>query len=94
LYPWSIWPPIKVRFRPPIGKELMTPQEFTDLRYRLDLTQRELAEIIGLTSERNIRRWEEGERVVPQSIIILMDLIIRFPEVRRYLGVRQDKGVE
>jgi DNA-binding transcriptional regulator YiaG len=94
LYPWSLWPPIKGRFRPPIGKELMTPQEFTDLRHRLDLTQRELAPIIGLASERNIRRWEDGERVIPQSIIILLDLIIRFPEVRRYLGVRQDKGVE
>jgi DNA-binding transcriptional regulator YiaG len=77
-----------------LGKELMTPQEFTDLRHRLDLTQRELAPIIGLASERNIRRWEEGERVIPQSIIILLDLIIRFPEVRRYLGVRQVKGVE
>lgn len=47
-------------------------ETFRLLRKKAGLTQAELAEYLGVHGERTIRKWENGERVIPQPIVKLM----------------------
>ena len=67
----------------------MTPKQFQDLRERLGLSQAELALVLGIASDRTVRRWELGERDIPGPVIVLMKLIIRSAEARELLGLRR-----
>ena len=53
----------------------MTPQKVRYFRREWSLSQRELAELVGTRSARTVRRWEHGERDVPDSAKIIMSLI-------------------
>jgi len=47
------------------GARLVQPQELKQIRINLKLSQSKMAEYIGIKSDRTIRAWESGERVIP-----------------------------
>ena len=65
----------------------MTPNEFKKSRKKLGLSQAELATMLGISGDRTIRKWEEGERTLPGPVIVLMGLILEIPAVRKYLNI-------
>lgn len=66
----------------------MTPAEFKAARSKLGLTQRDLTALFSIASDRTVRRWEEGDKDIPGSVLLLMELCLNLPEVRDYLGIR------
>ena len=52
------------------------------LRNQLELSQSDLAHVIGVSSDRTVRRWEDGERDAPGPAIILMTLMVKYPQIR------------
>lgn len=75
----------------------MTPQELTDSREALGLKRTELARLLQ-TTDRTVRAWEnDGDtkwREIPFAVAMLVKLAVKFPMVRRELGIhaRADKG--
>lgn len=63
----------------------MSPEEFKKVRYRLGMSQNDFADMIGLGSDRTVRRWEEGVKDIPGPVELLLELIVKIPEVREYL---------
>lgn len=59
----------------------MTPQDLKSLRSRLGLTQKELAEEMGV-SERQAWRWESGESPIPKPVAKLLSIMLRAFEAR------------
>ena len=58
----------------------MTPEQLKSARAQLgDLTQSQLAEIIGIKWDRTIRKWESGERAIPNPIGMLLNLFLENP---------------
>ncbi len=58
----------------------MTPAELKSARAQLgDLKPAELAQIIGLRWDRTIRKWEAGERAIPEPVAILLNLFLENP---------------
>ena len=53
----------------------MTPNEFRKIRHRLGLSTRALANLLGVSDGRTVRRWEAGTRFVPGPITRLMRLL-------------------
>ena len=51
------------------------------------LSQNELAKIVGVSSGRTVRKWEDGEREVPGPVAVLLLALINDPGVRSYFGV-------
>jgi len=54
----------------------MTPTELKAIRQRYGLSTRELAELLRISDQRTIRRWEAGDNPIsgPASIVLeLMD---------------------
>jgi DNA-binding transcriptional regulator YiaG len=68
----------------------MTPEEFKEARNRFGLSQNDIARIFDLGSDRIVRRWEEGEKELPGSVKLLMEIVVNFPSVRRWLGIDID----
>lgn len=64
----------------------MTPERVRSIRVDvLDLTGDELAQVLGMSGGRTVRRWESGERAVPPSVAILLTLMVTFPKVAKHL---------
>lgn len=66
----------------------MSPDQLRSLRRRLGLSQKRLAELVGLegsTADRAIRRYEAGDRAVSGPIDRLVRAAVRWPAVRRWL---------
>jgi DNA-binding transcriptional regulator YiaG len=58
----------------------LTPKQLKLAREKLGgLTQEELAEMIGIKWGRTVRKWEAGERSVPEPVSILINLFIDHP---------------
>jgi DNA-binding transcriptional regulator YiaG len=55
----------------------MTADELRSARWRLQLTQRVLAERLGV-SRRILQRWETGQRPVPPFIALAMSALTAF----------------
>ncbi len=53
----------------------MTPAQFRDIRRALGWTQKELASGVGVASARTVRRWELGERKIPEPVARLLRVI-------------------
>lgn len=56
----------------------MTPKELRATRKRLDLSAREFAEAIGLTSkwaDRTVRKWESGRHPIPHWVEMAIEAI-------------------
>ena len=58
----------------------MKPAEFREIRERLGLTQKELAEILGLSSYMPINHYESGFRQPSELIKRVMRIFDRWPE--------------
>lgn len=56
------------------------PKEFREIRERLGLTQKELAEILGLSGYIPISHYESGFRTPSTTIMALMRIFEEWPE--------------
>jgi putative zinc finger/helix-turn-helix YgiT family protein len=63
---------------------LLTPEEIRQNRKKLDLTQEELAERLGI-AEATLSRWENGWQIQQRSLDKLMRLFFELPEARQFL---------
>ena len=68
----------------------MSPDEFKQVRRRLRLTQIDFAELVGVRSDRTVRRWEEGTKEIPGPVELLVELMLEVPEVLDYLDLELD----
>ena len=44
-----------------------------------DLKTAELAQIIGIRWDRTVRKWESGERAIPEPVAILIRMFVENP---------------
>lgn len=65
----------------------MTPAELKTAREKLGLTQRGLARVIKVKSDRTIRKWEDGESDIAGPAVVLIRLLLEMPAARRVLGI-------
>jgi DNA-binding XRE family transcriptional regulator len=71
----------------------MTPEEFTGARQALGLRRSELARLLE-TTDRTVRAWENDAlsdtkwRAIPFAVAMLMRLAVKYPKVRRELGIK------
>ena len=77
----------------------MTPQQLKSARAQLGgLTQSQMAEIIGIKHDRTIRKWESGERPVPDAVAMLLNLFLENPVLiamsQKYRPVYNDAGTK
>lgn len=63
----------------------MTPDKFKEARMRLGMSQNDMAEFLGIASDRTVRRWEEGEKDIPGPVLLVLELIFHVPGVVEYL---------
>ncbi len=66
----------------------MTPAELKSARRQLGLTQAGLARVVGVHVGRTIGKWECGERSIPGTVAVLLNLALISQEARRHLGLR------
>lgn len=81
------------------AKGILAPDEIRAIRKRLDLTQREFEELIGVSSP-TVSRWETGAMLPSKTTDTLIRLLGEFPEAVAFLqhgttggavGVRQNQ---
>ena len=70
---------------------LMQPEEIRSRRERLDLTQRRLAQTLGIAPE-TICRWESGLLIQSRAMNTLLQLYFEFPGVPSFLEARTVGG--
>lgn len=58
----------------------MKPKEFREIREKMDLTQKELAEILGLSGYMSVNHYESGFRNPSTLIATLMRVFDDWPE--------------
>ncbi len=58
----------------------MRPEEFRDIREKLELKQKDLADIFGLSGYAPISHYESGFRKPSVLIVAMMRLFNRLPE--------------
>jgi transcriptional regulator with XRE-family HTH domain len=62
------------------------------------LTQTQLALIIGIRWGRTIRKWESGERPIPEAVAMLLNLFLENPVLitmsEKFRPVYMDTGTE
>jgi len=46
----------------------MTPKQFRQLRVRLGLSVGDVAQLLGMSSTRNVRRWIDGSAPIPPGV--------------------------
>lgn len=69
----------------------MTPAALKTARETLGLSQAGLAHLLGMDSDapdRTVRRWELGERRVPDTVETLLWLLDQVPQARALLEQR------
>ena len=58
----------------------MTTEQLKSARAQLGgLRQADLAQIIGIKWDRTIRKWESGERAIPEPVAILIRMFVENP---------------
>jgi len=77
----------------------LTPEQLKSARAKLgDLKPAELAQIIGLRWDRTIRKWEAGERAIPEPVAILLNLFLENPVLitmsEKFRPVYNDAGTK
>lgn len=65
----------------------MTPAQFKEARQRLGLSQKGMADLLGVSGDRTVRKWEDGEREISPPVILLLKIILKFRDVRIFLGI-------
>lgn len=68
----------------------MTPADLRARRKALGLSVEGLAACLGVEG-RTVRRWEDGTRDISRTAIILLDLMMTEPAVRRRMGLADDQ---
>ena len=66
----------------------MTGPELRAARLQLGLTQRDMAELLGLAHGRTSRSYtalENGRRRIQEPLARLVTVLVRFPEVRIFM---------
>lgn len=58
----------------------MTPNEMRAFRVKIKVTQKGLAELLGVTWQA-VRLWELGERNIPETTVRLIKLFEKFPQL-------------
>ena len=58
----------------------MTPSEFLAARAALGLTQGALSSALGC-GRRSVQYWEDGGRVIPGPVALLIRLLVAHPEL-------------
>jgi len=62
----------------------MTPADLRARRISLGLTAGGFARMLGMTGaecDRTVRRWERGDRAIPETVQLILELVDTFPEV-------------
>lgn len=65
----------------------MTPDELKEARHRLGLSANALADLVGVSDGRTVRRWEAGDRDIPGPVQVLLRALLANAAVRKYFGV-------
>jgi DNA-binding transcriptional regulator YiaG len=65
----------------------VTPADLKTARKSLGLSQAEFARVVGVASDRTVRKWEDAERDIPGPVVVLTSLMLRMPAVRKALGI-------
>lgn len=65
----------------------MEPCEVADIRKQLGLSVDDFAILVGVASDRTVRRWENGDKEVPGSVVVLLDLLMNCAPARELLEV-------
>jgi len=63
----------------------MTPRKLKSTRESLGLSQAAFARMVGVASDRTVRKWENGERKIPGRVVVIMGLIASCPDARARL---------
>ena len=50
--------------------------EFREARRQLGFSQKQLATLLKVASDRTIRRWEAGEKDIPGPAVVLMNWLV------------------
>jgi DNA-binding transcriptional regulator YiaG len=58
----------------------MTPQEFIAYRQSVQMSQKEIAALLGVTFQ-CIQFWERGARTIPRTTCRLIRLFQKFPQL-------------
>ena len=76
---------ISVELRKAIG--LMAPEDIKRNRLLLQLTQKQMAEILGI-AEATLCRWETGAQLLKRHSDLILRAFFELPEFRSYLARR------
>jgi transcriptional regulator with XRE-family HTH domain len=71
----------------------MTTEDLKAVRDRLNLTQGELAEKVGV-ARNTITRWETGLRHIPEPVARLVRLLAAVPQAGRFLEEEEVRAKE
>ena len=66
----------------------MTKEELRAFREGLALSARQFALLVGASDGRSVRRWEAGDRPVPQYVAMLAALARELPDASDWLANR------
>lgn len=55
----------------------MTPAEFKSARKALGLSQTAMAQALGISDDRTVRRWEAGPQDVPGPVAVAVAYMLR-----------------
>lgn len=70
--------------------DLDQARRFKKARIGTGLSHDSFAELFGIGSGRTVRRWEAGEREIPGTVWVLLQLIYAIPEVEDYFELTID----
>jgi len=54
----------------------MNKTEFREARRKLGFSQKQLATLLKVASDRTVRRWEAGEKDIPGPVVVLMNWLL------------------
>lgn len=63
-------------------KNEMTPKQFLAFREKHGFTQKQIAELLGVTWQA-VRLWELGERGIPEMVHKIINLFNKFPQTMK-----------
>jgi transcriptional regulator with XRE-family HTH domain len=63
----------------------MIGDELKAKRKALGLTTESFAQMVGVSDGRTVRRWEKGDREIPGSVIVLLELSDEILAARQWL---------
>lgn len=71
----------------------MTPEELKAARRALGLSAEGFALWVGVSGNRTVRKWENGERDIPGPVQVLVKAVMESEAVRKHFGLAL-KGIK